>query len=271
MTREIGIEDARKILGELVDEAASGADVLLTRHRRPVARLTRAVEPHTFTVEIEVEGSDGRWRTVLTEQIDTSHEDWDVYAGPDAAQEIAEACYGNENYVPDGETAQVVVYAGTDTSAPPLAVYDGTDKGGSMQVITPVDITPEVRAERALAGARLVADHAPLMDRYGVGPGWDVVTGYVHIPQDLRVVQGLMTRQDDLLWHAQNAGYVRDGSNYLGQDWSTMRDSTWTLTVAGLRALRDAELCDRLAAAVRDHRDADNIAYHLAQIDSARP
>jgi prevent-host-death family protein len=45
MTREIGIEDARKILGELVDEAAAGADVLLTRHRRPIARLTAYKEP----------------------------------------------------------------------------------------------------------------------------------------------------------------------------------------------------------------------------------
>ncbi|MFH8343115.1 type II toxin-antitoxin system Phd/YefM family antitoxin [Streptomyces sp. AM6-12] len=38
--REIGIEDARKILGDLVDEVRyTGAVVTLTRYGKPVARI----------------------------------------------------------------------------------------------------------------------------------------------------------------------------------------------------------------------------------------
>ncbi|MEV7617523.1 type II toxin-antitoxin system Phd/YefM family antitoxin [Streptomyces sp. NPDC089799] len=40
MSKEVGIEEARKILGDLVNEVRySGADVILTRNGKPVARL----------------------------------------------------------------------------------------------------------------------------------------------------------------------------------------------------------------------------------------
>lgn len=39
MSREIGIEEARKVLGDLVADATSGVDVVLTHYRTPVARI----------------------------------------------------------------------------------------------------------------------------------------------------------------------------------------------------------------------------------------
>lgn len=38
-SKRIGIEDARKTLGPLVDEANSGVDIVLTRHGKPIARI----------------------------------------------------------------------------------------------------------------------------------------------------------------------------------------------------------------------------------------
>lgn len=47
--KQIGIEDARKTLGPLVDEARSGTEVVLTRHGRPVARIVPVEEPRMPT------------------------------------------------------------------------------------------------------------------------------------------------------------------------------------------------------------------------------
>jgi prevent-host-death family protein len=49
-SKHIGIEDARKALGSLVDEARSGDEIVLTRHGRPVARITPIEEPHMPTI-----------------------------------------------------------------------------------------------------------------------------------------------------------------------------------------------------------------------------
>lgn len=49
--RHIGIEDARKTLGDLVTAVQQGADVVLTRNGKPAARIVRyeeiAKEPGT--------------------------------------------------------------------------------------------------------------------------------------------------------------------------------------------------------------------------------
>lgn len=44
MSGEIGIEEARKILGDLVTAAQQGYDTILTRNHSPVARITRIQE-----------------------------------------------------------------------------------------------------------------------------------------------------------------------------------------------------------------------------------
>lgn len=36
---EVGIEDARKVLGDLVTAAQQGQDIVITRNSRPVARI----------------------------------------------------------------------------------------------------------------------------------------------------------------------------------------------------------------------------------------
>lgn len=43
--REIGIEEARAKLGELVDQVARGSTVILTRRGRPVAQLVPVSAP----------------------------------------------------------------------------------------------------------------------------------------------------------------------------------------------------------------------------------
>ena len=51
MTTEVGLFEAKTHLSELVDQVArGGADVLITRRGRPVARLV-AAEPSDSTVE----------------------------------------------------------------------------------------------------------------------------------------------------------------------------------------------------------------------------
>jgi prevent-host-death family protein len=44
-SKHIGIDNARKTLGALVDEARNGDDIILTRNGRPVARITPIKEP----------------------------------------------------------------------------------------------------------------------------------------------------------------------------------------------------------------------------------
>jgi len=43
-SENIGVEEARKILGDLVTRAEQGTDIILTRRGRPAARLTRYQE-----------------------------------------------------------------------------------------------------------------------------------------------------------------------------------------------------------------------------------
>ncbi len=40
----IGIRDARKRLSQLVDKAAAGEDVIVSRHGKPIVRITRLAE-----------------------------------------------------------------------------------------------------------------------------------------------------------------------------------------------------------------------------------
>lgn len=50
MSEHIGIEDARKVLGDLVTRAQDGADVILTRHGKPAARIVAVKEPPVPTM-----------------------------------------------------------------------------------------------------------------------------------------------------------------------------------------------------------------------------
>lgn len=48
--REIGIEEARKVLGDLVTAAQQGTEIILTRNRRAVARITAYQEDTVMTL-----------------------------------------------------------------------------------------------------------------------------------------------------------------------------------------------------------------------------
>lgn len=51
-TQNIGIEDARKRLGDLVTAVQQGADIVLTRNGKPAARLIRYVEEMISVAEL---------------------------------------------------------------------------------------------------------------------------------------------------------------------------------------------------------------------------
>lgn len=48
-SKEVGIEEARKRLGDLVTAAQQGGDIILTRNGKPAARLVRMEETVTVT------------------------------------------------------------------------------------------------------------------------------------------------------------------------------------------------------------------------------
>jgi prevent-host-death family protein len=48
-SKQVGIEDARKALGPLVDEACNGTDIVLTRRGQPIARIVPIEERHMPT------------------------------------------------------------------------------------------------------------------------------------------------------------------------------------------------------------------------------
>jgi len=49
-SEHIGIEDARKVLGDLVTKAQDGTGIVLTRHGKPAARIIGVEEPPTPTM-----------------------------------------------------------------------------------------------------------------------------------------------------------------------------------------------------------------------------
>lgn len=49
-SENIGVEEARKVLGDLVTKAEQGTDIILTRRGRPAARLTRYLEDTMVTI-----------------------------------------------------------------------------------------------------------------------------------------------------------------------------------------------------------------------------
>ncbi|MCX4682554.1 type II toxin-antitoxin system Phd/YefM family antitoxin [Streptomyces sp. NBC_01433] len=66
MSKKVGIEKARGILGELVAEVcASGTDVVLTRNGKPVARIT-ALEDTTVTTTLPLTITRSTWEEEIT-------------------------------------------------------------------------------------------------------------------------------------------------------------------------------------------------------------
>lgn len=68
-SKEVGIEEARKILGDLVTQVTqTGADIILTRRGRPLARITPLEPTVTYTstdlrrqVTTATDASDGEY------------------------------------------------------------------------------------------------------------------------------------------------------------------------------------------------------------------
>ncbi|MFT9669332.1 type II toxin-antitoxin system Phd/YefM family antitoxin [Streptomyces rhizosphaericola] len=84
--RHIGIEDARKILGDLVDEVRyTGAEVTLTRYGKPVARLCPATESVS---------EEAAMRTESTRQTDPAEVSNRLKTCGECGGEGCEKCFG---------------------------------------------------------------------------------------------------------------------------------------------------------------------------------
>ena len=116
---EIGIETARAQLGPLVNAVIhDGTDVILTRHRKPVARIVRYQEaPMTYTVEIQASNADRDiWQALAPAETVTE---------VGTAGEIAQMVALNQN-VADGDNWRVCVWDGADadTGVEPAHIWE---------------------------------------------------------------------------------------------------------------------------------------------------
>jgi prevent-host-death family protein len=133
----IGIEDARKKLGELVNATIGGADIILTRNGRPVARLATYQEPRVFTVEIQAPNANHTvWQALAPAETVTDYTN---------AADLARDTALNQN-IADGDNWRVVVWEGEDTGIQPAYIHDGGPLltiAELAQEIADPDATPE--------------------------------------------------------------------------------------------------------------------------------
>lgn len=126
MTRKyIGIEEARGKLGDLVTAAQQGAEIILTRNRKPVAQITRYQEDtvSTYTVQVEASNADRSiWQALAPAENVTA-------LNGETARDIAEMVASNQN-IADGDNWRVRVWDGADadtSSTPDVEHYaDGS-------------------------------------------------------------------------------------------------------------------------------------------------
>lgn len=110
----IGIEDARKRLGDLVTAAQQGADIVLTRNGRPVARLAAYQEDRMFTIEIQAANADRSiWQALAPAETTTGV----------SAEKVARDTATNQN-IAEGDGWRVVVWDGEDTGAEPAFIQN---------------------------------------------------------------------------------------------------------------------------------------------------
>lgn len=105
----VGIEEARKRLGDLITAAQQGTDVTITRNGKPAARITRIQEDAmaTYTVEIQAGNDDGTiWQAMHpAENINDNG----------SAEQVALDVFGNQNLLDDSDGPwRIAVWNGSD-------------------------------------------------------------------------------------------------------------------------------------------------------------
>jgi prevent-host-death family protein len=119
-SKEVGIEEARKRLGDLVTAVQQGTDVVLTRNGKPAARIVAIKEPTVYTVEIQASNAEGTiWQALAPAE---------TVESTDSADQVAADVAQNQN-IAEGDNWRVVVWEGdnADTGVDPVAVYEPVD------------------------------------------------------------------------------------------------------------------------------------------------
>lgn len=126
--REIGVEEARKVLGNLVDDAAlDGTTTYLTRRGRRFAAivpLSLVKESTVFTVEIQAGSDESGWQALAPKENAVG----DLLDTKATAEDVARWTATNQD-VADGAGWRVCVWDGSDadTGLPPAAVVYARD------------------------------------------------------------------------------------------------------------------------------------------------
>jgi antitoxin (DNA-binding transcriptional repressor) of toxin-antitoxin stability system len=124
--REIGVEQARGILGNLVDDAAlEGTTTYLTRRGRRYAAivpLSSVKELTMFTVEIQASDDNQEIWQAMAPAENVPAEDF----GDDMTRQDIAAAIGCNQNIADGRNWRVCVWEGADadTNTEPAAVYE---------------------------------------------------------------------------------------------------------------------------------------------------
>lgn len=101
-SKNIGIEEARKTLGDLVTSVQQGANIILTRNGKPAARI---VPVTAYTVEIQAGNEDGTiWQAMHPAETVTDN---------GSAEQVALDVYSNQNLL-DGGPWRIAVWNGAD-------------------------------------------------------------------------------------------------------------------------------------------------------------
>lgn len=129
-SENIGVEEARKILGDLVTKAEQGTDIILTRRGRPAARLTRYQEDKV----VDIAELTKRFGLPEHEQSAVSAWTGDPY-GTLWSEEEAEVL--RQAWEADS------VDEGEDDEAPAATQYEIVDEGAGSETSRVVAVDPE--------------------------------------------------------------------------------------------------------------------------------
>lgn len=122
---EIGIEQARKTLGDIANRAAlAGQTTYLTRNGRRIAAVVPVEDTMTYTVQIEASNEAGDiWQALApAETFDLA--DWIAdWGGTNWTPDQIAQTVAKHQDVADGDNWRVRVWTGADTGIEPTAEY----------------------------------------------------------------------------------------------------------------------------------------------------
>lgn len=151
-SKEVGIEEARKRLGDLVTAAQQGADIILTRNGKPAARLTRYEEPTMTAYGILTDYTTGE----------------DIRAA--TADEHARSLAAGETGAFDLDGRAVFVAGGPEEPTYTVQIQASNEAGTTWQALAPAETVTDPIADSIEQLAQDVAVNQTIAD----GDNWRV-------------------------------------------------------------------------------------------------